>query len=183
MIRRLCLLLVVLSMAHAPVMADEIADALRSALEAYEAGDIAGAREDAEYAVQLLAQQKAAGLAQFLPDALPEWTRTVGETQAHSAMMFGGGMTADATYSSPDGVQVEIQLLADSPMAAMFANPALMGMFGQVRRINRVNFSVSPDGEIQGMVGSVLVQVSGSAAEADKIAYLEKMDLRGLAAF
>jgi len=181
--RRLLLCLVALSMAYAPATADEIADSLRAALEAYEAGDVAAAREEAEYAVQLLTQQKAAGLAQFLPAALPEWTRTVGETQAHSAMMFGGGMTAEATYSSPDGVQVEIQLLADSPMAAMFANPALMGMFGQVRRINRVNFSVSPDGEIQGMVGSVLVQVSGSAAEADKIAYLEKMDLRGLAAF
>jgi len=182
--RRLLLLcLVVLTMAYAPVMADEIADALRSALEAYEAGDVAGAHEEAEYAVQLLAQQKAAGLVQFLPDALPEWTRTVGETQAHAAMMFGGGLTAQASYTGPDGVQVEIQLLADSPMAAMFANPAMMGMMGQVRRINRVNFAVSPDGEIQGMVGGVLVQVSGSASEAEKIAHLEQMDLRGLAAF
>ncbi|AGA35156.1 hypothetical protein TVNIR_3523 [Thioalkalivibrio nitratireducens DSM 14787] len=122
-------------------------------------------------------------MAQFLPEALPEWTRTLGETQTHAAMMFGGGMTAEATYASPDGVQVDIQLLAESPMAAMFANPALTGMMGQVRRINRVNFAVSPDGEIQGMVGGVLVQVSGSAAEVEKIAYLEKMDLRGLAAF
>ena len=60
--RRLFLCLVVLSMGYAPAMADEITDALRSALEAYEAGDVAAAREDAEYAVQLLAQQKAAGL-------------------------------------------------------------------------------------------------------------------------
>jgi len=181
--RRLFLLFLVLSMAYAPVVADEIEDALRAALAAYEDGDIAGAREEAEYAVQLLAQQKAAGLAQFLPDALPEWTRTGGETQAHAAMMFGGGLTAQASYTGPEGAQVEIQLLADSPMAAMFANPAMMGMMGQVRRINRVNFAVSPDGEIQGMVGGVLVQVSGSASEADKIVYLENMDLRALANF
>lgn len=65
----------------------------------------------------------------------------------------------EATYASPTGTQVKIALLAEGPMAAMFANPPLMGMMGQVRRIKRVNFSVSPDGEIQGMVGSVLVQV------------------------
>jgi len=41
----------------------------------------------------------------------------------------GGGLTAQASYTGPDGVQVEIQLLADSPMASMFGNPALMGMF------------------------------------------------------
>jgi hypothetical protein len=164
-------------------MADEIADALRAALEAYEAGDSAGAHEEAEYATQLLAQQKAAGLTGFLPEALQDWTRTVGESQAHASVMFGGGMTAEATYTHPDGLEVAIQLLADSPMAAMFANPAMMGMLGPVRRINRVSFAIDPDGSIQGMVGGVLVQVSGSASEADKIAYLEKMDFRALAAF
>ena len=157
--RRLLLCLVVLSMAYAPVMADEVADTLRSALEAYEAGDVAAAREDAEYAVQLLVQQKEADLALFLPETLTEWTRTVGETQARAAVMVGGGLTAEATYASPNGTQVQIALLADSPMTAMFANPSLMGKMGQVRRINRLNFSVNLDGESHGMVGSVLVQV------------------------
>jgi len=59
----------------------------------------------------------------------------------------------------------------------------MMGMFGPVRRINRVNFAIDPDGSIQGRVGGELVQVAGSASEADKIAYLEKMDFRALAAF
>jgi hypothetical protein len=35
---------------------------------------------------------------------------------------------------------------------------------------------------VEGPFG-VLVQVSGSASEAEKIAHLEQMDLRGLAAF
>ncbi len=181
--RRFLLSLFVLSLACTPVLADEIEDALRAALAAYEAGDIAGAQEDAAYAAQLLAQKKAAGLEQFLPEALPGWTRSMGETQAHAAMMFGGGMTTQASYRDEEGKNVEIQLLADSPLASMFANPAMMSMFGQVRRINRVNFAISPEGEIQGMVGSVLVQVSGSASEEDKIAHIEQMDLRGLAAF
>ena len=73
------LFLVVLSTAYGPAMADEIADALHSALEAYEAGDVDGARENAEYGVQLLAQQKATGLRECIPDALPGWTRMVGE--------------------------------------------------------------------------------------------------------
>jgi hypothetical protein len=181
--RRALLFLVLLATVFAPVAADEIADALRAALEAYEAGDVAGAHEEAGYATQLLAQQKASGLSGFLPEAMPGWTRAMGESQAHASVMFGGGMTADASYTHPEGLQVEIQLLADSPMAAMFANPAMMGMLGQVRRINRVSFSVAPDGDIQGMVGGVLVRVSGSAPEADKIAYLETMDFRALAAF
>lgn len=181
--RRMFVFLVFLSVLSAPATADEIADALRSALEAYESGDVAGAHEEAGYATQLLAQEKASGLTEFLPEALPGWTRTIGESQAHTTVMFGGGMTADASYANPEGLQVEIQLLADSPMAAMFANPAMMGMLGQVRRINRVNFSIDPEGDIQGMVGAVLVQVSGSASEADKVAYLETMDFRGLAAF
>jgi hypothetical protein len=181
--RRALLLLAFLSIAHAPVMADEIADALRAALEAYEAGDFAGAQEEAGYASQLLAQRKAAGLAKFLPEALPGWTLALSESQAQTNVMFGGGMTAGATYTNTEGLDVEMQLLADSPMAAMFANPAMMGMFGQVRRINRTNFAISPDGNIQGMVGGVLIQVSGSGSEADKIAYLEKMDFRALATF
>lgn len=175
--------LVVLSLASSPVVADEIADALRAALQAYQEGDLAAAREDAEYAVQLLAQEKAAGLTGFLPEALPGWTREAGEAQAHTGAMFGGGLSADATYTGPEGQQIEIQLLADSPIAAMFANPAMMGAFGQVRRINRVNFAIDPEGEIKGMVGKVLVQVSGSADVADKTGYLEKMDFRALADF
>lgn len=57
-----------------------------------------------------------------------------------------------------------------------------MGMFGPVRRFNRVNFPIDPDGSIQGVVGGVLVQVSGSASWADKIACQEKMDFPALAA-
>lgn len=181
--RRVLPVLVFLALAQSPVLADEVADALREALRAYELGDVAVAREEAEYAVQLLAQQKAEGLTVFLPQALPGWSRAVGEGQAHTGAMFGVGLTASATYIGPDGQQFEIQLLADSPIAAMFANPAMMGAFGQVRRINRVNFAVDPQGDIQGMVGKVLVQVSGSASVADKTAYLEKMDLRALAAY
>ncbi|MGY6554040.1 MAG: hypothetical protein ACXIUM_05915 [Wenzhouxiangella sp.] len=174
---------IALACGPASARADEIADALRSALSAYESGDLAAAHEDASFAAQLLAQAKAASLMEFLPEPLDGWRRSDGESQAHAAMMFGGGMTAEASYSGPGGANVEIQLLANSPMASMFANPAVMGAMGQVRRINRVSFVVTNDGQVQGMVGNVLVQVSGSAPEDLKIAHIENMDLRALANF
>lgn len=174
----------------APAKADEIAETLRAALEAYEAGDVAVAREEAEYAVQLLAQAKAGGLGAFLPEAPAGWTREMGDASAGTGMMamFGGGVTASATYLSPTGEDAEVQLVADSPMiaamAAMFSSPAAMGAMGRVQRIKRINFAVDGDGEIKGMVGGkVMITVSGSASEADKIALIEAMDLAALASF
>lgn len=173
----------------APARADEIADALRAALEAYEAGDLAVAREEADYAVQLLAQKKAGDLTAFLPEPPAGWTREVSDAASGGVMtMFGGGLTAEGVYASPAGDSAEVRLIADSPMlaamAAMFSSPAAMGAMGRVTRIKRVNFAVGQDGEIQGMIGGkVLIQVSGSAAESDKVALIEAIDFEALEGF
>ena len=63
----------------AAAQADEIEDSLQMALEAYQAGDINVAKEEIDYAAQLIAQLKAAGLSEFLPGALPDWTRAEAE--------------------------------------------------------------------------------------------------------
>lgn len=169
-------------LAVTPAGADEIEDAIAAALEAYRAGDIAAAKEELDYAQQLLTQARAETLADFLPEPLEGWTRE--EAESAGAMAFGGGMSASASYHR-DGETVEIQILADNQMvagmAAVFANPAMMGTMGRVKRINRQKVVITPEGEIQALVdGRILITVSGSAPIEEKEAYFAAIDLEGL---
>jgi len=167
--------------------ADEIEDAIAAGLEAYRAGDVAGAREELDYAATLLGQKKAAGLAAFLPPAFDGWTRSDGDASAAGAALFGGGLNASADYTRGADM-VEIQIMADSPMVAgmgaMLGNPAMMATQGEMRRVGRQRYVVTADGGVMALVGGrALVQLSGSAAREDKIAYFEAIDFSGLEAF
>jgi hypothetical protein len=166
---------------------DEVEESLEMALEAYRAGDINAAKEEIDFAAQLLAQMKAAGLSVFLPDALPAWTRVEGQDQAPAAAMFGGGMSAKGTYTRGND-RIEIQLMADNQvvttMAGMFSNPAMMGSMGQVKRIGHQKVVITQSGELQALINNrILVQITGGAPMPDKEAYFAALDLRGLKDF
>ena len=157
-----------------PAQADEIEESLQMALEAYQAGDINAAKEEIDYAAQLITQMKAAGLSDFLPEALPDWTRADGE-QNQAVMGFGGGMSASAAYARGDD-RIEIQIMADNQMvtsmAMMFGNAAMMGSLGQVKRIKRQKVVITKRGELQAMIdGRVFVQITGKSPIEDKEAY------------
>ncbi|MBB4266803.1 hypothetical protein [Roseospira visakhapatnamensis] len=174
-------------LASTPALADEIEDSIAAALEAYRAGDTNLAKEELDYAGQLLSQMKAEGLSAFLPDPMDGWTREDGDTQALGAAMMGGGLTANAAYAR-GGERVEINLMADNPMvnamAGMFANTTMMGAMGSLKRINGQKVVLTNDGEIQALINNrILVQVSGSAAVEDKEAYFAAIDMDGLKAF
>jgi hypothetical protein len=171
----------------AVVAADEFTDTMDDALAAYRAGDYDAARDDLDYALKLLNDLKAAGLADFLPAAQPGWTRSEAADTAASLPfpMLGGGSTASASYT--DGTDAfTVTLVANSPMisgmAAMLSGLATMGG-GRTIRVQRETFQINDD-EIQGVVnGKVLVSISGDAAVEDKQAHLEAMDLRALGNF
>jgi hypothetical protein len=172
------------ALAAMPVAADEIEETIEAALAAYRSGDIATAKEELDYAAQLVAQLKAEGLAAFLPEPMDGWTREMQDTQ--SAAMFGGGLFGGADYRKGNET-VSIQIIAESPMVmsmgAILSNPAMMAMQGRVTRIKRERFLIADD-QITGLIGNkVLIQVSGSAPEETKLAYIEAMDLRALADF
>jgi hypothetical protein len=186
-LRALALALVVAVSPYPPALADEIEATLEAALEAYRAGDIDAAKEEADFAAALLAERKAAGLSDFLPKPFEGWSRTEGDAPAGAPAMFGGGLMASAVYSGPPG-DIEMTLMADNPlvasMGAMFSSPQLMAMQGEVRRVGRQRYVVTADGEITALVGNrILVQLSGSAPEAEKIAYFEAVDFAGLSDF
>jgi hypothetical protein len=164
--------------------ADEVEESIQAALEAYQAGDVAMAKEELDFASQLLSQMKAAGLADFLPAPLPGWDREDAETQAMGAAMMGGGLSASAVYTSGDK-RLNIEMLADNPMvtamAGMFGNTATMGAMGTVRRINRQKVVITNDGELQTLVNNrILIQMNGSAPTEDMEAYFAEIDIEGL---
>lgn len=179
--------LAVLAATAMPVAADEIEDSLKLALEAYQKGDVVVAKEETDYAAQLLAQQQASALSNVLPAPFDGWSREDSEDVAMGAGMFGGGLMAGATYER-DNDTVDMQIIADSPMmtamASVFANPGMAGSMGKLRRIQGHKALETRDGELQALIHNrFLVQISGSASSADKEAYFTAIDFEAMAGF
>lgn len=170
-----------------PVQADDVEESIDAALSAYRAGDIQGAREELEFASQLLSQLKAEGLRAFLPDPLPGWEREDGDGDASGLAAFGGGQTASAVYRTGSDT-VEISIVADNQMvgamAGLFSGASFLGAAGEVRRISGQRVSIDEDGDLQTMIDKrIMVQVGGSADEAMKVEYFSKIDIDGLKGF
>lgn len=165
--------------------ADAIADSIRAALEAYEAGDLQYALEELVTAQQLINELKTDALATFLPAAPAGWTRAINTDYARSLAMFGGGSGAEASYSGA-GASFTLSVVADSPLLAsfapVFANPAMMAAMGSVTRIGRHRV-LDQGGQLVAVIGNrVLIQASG-AEVAVMLPFIQAMDLDGLASF
>ncbi len=169
--------------------ADEIEDTIKTALESYQAGDVAAAKGEIEYVSQLLSQMQSASLGNILPAPFDGWTQEAKGNEAAAGMaMFGGGMSAGADYVK-GGDNVEIQLMADSPMIAammaVFSNPAMAGATGgQLKRVGGQKVIQTADGELQAIIHNrFMINVTGSASSADKEAYFEAIDFDALQSF
>ena len=159
------------------------------ALEVYQSGDVAGAKSELDYVSQLLGQKQAEALTTILPAPFDGWSQEATSNEAAAGMaMFGGGLSAGADYRR-DNENVEIQVMADSPMIAammgMFANPAIAGASGgKLKRLSGQKVIETQDGEIQAMVHNrFMVQISGSASIEDKEAYFNAIDFDALQSF
>lgn len=166
------------------IAADEVEDGIQAALDAYRAGDVALAKEELEFAVQLLTQAKAQDLAGFLPPAMEGWSQEIEDSQAMTGL-FGRGILASARYAKPDGTALTVRLMADNPMfasmAAMFGNAQAMGAMGKMIRVGRQKAVLTCDGRIHALVdGRMMVIVEGDAPDDDKIAYFSAMDFTAL---
>ncbi|SMR70944.1 hypothetical protein SAMN04488030_0563 [Aliiroseovarius halocynthiae] len=163
--------------------ADEVSDTLKSALTAYEEGDLSYALEELEFAKQLMQEMKTADLAKFLPEAPEGWTREVSTEVSAGMAIFGGGAGSEATYS--DGSEsFTITIMADNPMvgalSGMMQNAGLMGM--KLERVGRMKY-LNQDGELSGIVdGRILIQAKGTSIETMKT-ILTEIDHRALEDF
>ena len=170
-----------------PAHADDFTDSVAAALEAYEKGDIKAAKEEIDFAAQILAQMKAEGLKAFLPGPMEGWERKDDDGNSGAMAAFGGGQMASAAYWK-DEENLTIQIMADNQMvtamAAMFTNAAMMSSMGKVKRLNGQKVVVTNEGEIQALVdGRIMVQIDGNAPVEIKEAYFEAIDMDGLEEF
>lgn len=169
----------------APVLADDITDALNAAIAAYEDGEVQDALAEIAYATQLLNALQSQGLASFLPEPLDGWTRELSENPAQGLGFMGGGSAAEATYTGPGG-SFTIMMVADNPMVAamggMLGNPTLMATMGRIQRISGESF-LDSDGELSALIGNrVLIQASGAATDV-MVDHLEQVDFGSLEDF
>ncbi len=168
-----------------PVQADEISDTIQSALDAYNEGDVAFAKEELAFAQQLLQQMSAMSLSDCLPEAPEGWTREIDTEMNAGLAMMGGGIGAEAEYS--DGTETfSVTLMADNPMvtamAGMLSNTALMAAMGKMTRVGRQKY-VDQDGTMSTLVNNrVLVQAEGAAPEV-MLSVLEAIDYDKLGDF
>ena len=176
-----------------PAIADDVTEALETAREAYDAGDIQYAVEELNFALQLLNELKAGNLQGFLPEPLEGWSREIDEELSTGMAMMGGGVGASAHYSmdaDQDGESdnsFTLTLMADNPMVAamsgMLGNTALISASGgKIIRVGREKF-VRQDRQISALIRNrVLVQADGNNPDAI-VAHLETMDFPTVANF
>ena len=125
------------------------------------------------------------GFGEFLPAPLgADWSRTEPQTTPADASLFGGGRSTRAAYSKGDETCI-VTITGDSPMmqglSMPFSNPALVDVTGaRMTRVGDERVIVKPDGEVQALAGSRLIQYTGNCSEQSKFAYVARTDFDGL---
>jgi hypothetical protein len=165
--------------------ADDILDAIEQARKAYQAGDMANAKQSLDVASQLIAQKNAEGFAALLPAALAGWTAEKAQANAVGAAMFGGASAASRSYNNAKGDNVEVSITGDSALIMQFGpmlnNPAMAGAMGKLVHVGDQRAIQTNDGDIMMLVANkFLVNVQGSADAAAKLAYAQAIDVAKL---
>jgi hypothetical protein len=147
--------------------ADDVTDQINEALKAYQNHDAQTAIAALDAAANLLRQARAEALKKLLPAAPSGWTADDAEGSAVGAAMLGGGTTASRKYHDGDQ-QVEVEIMADSPMlqgmAALLSSPfaAAGGMKTVVIGGRRMSYTPSDNSYVTLVADKVIVKVSGN---------------------
>lgn len=171
----------------APVFADEVADALQAATDAYTAGDLGKTGAALTMATQALGKQQSDLLAAFLPAAPDGFTKTLTEDFAKGFAIAGGGAGAEARYESADGsTSFTLSFIADNPMVAtmssMLGNAQMMAMMGTVVKVGDTAL-LQQDNSLSTLINArVLFQAQGAAAEV-MLPLVQQIDFAKVASF
>lgn len=193
---RLCLTLAIAAAlgCGGSASADTIHGQLDAARSAYDAGDLRGTVQTLEFAIAKIQEQITARLWTLLPDPLPGWQADEPASQSLGILNALTGTNLSRRYYDEEGAEIEISIVADSPligmMGMMFANPMLLqatpvtsSFLAQGYRGILEHEKGSQDWDMKLMLGGrVLVELRGSGLE-DKApiqAFLEAMDLKAI---
>ncbi len=168
---------------------DPVIQTIEKALDEYKNKDFSNAASSLDYASQLIRQKKGDALSKMLPEALPGWKADDGKSTVTAVSLFGGGLTADRTYTKDSSV-IKISVVTDSPMIQsmmmMFSNPIFASSAGKFELINGykgiVNYQNS-GGDISIIINNrFLVTLKGkNVTRDDFLSYAKAIDLKGLA--
>jgi hypothetical protein len=179
-IRILIIAFAVATAAIPALAADDILEAIDAARKAYQAGDMAGAKQSLDLASQLVGQKNAESFAALLPAALPGWKADKAETTSVGVTVFGV-TSASRRYTGPGDRDVEVRITGDSTLVVQFAqfliNPTIAGAMGKLIRVGDQQALQTHEGSINMVVANkFLVTVDGSADAASKLAYTQAID-------
>lgn len=169
-----------------PVLAaDDILDAIDAARKAYQAGDMANAKQSIDTASQLIAQKNAEAFSALLPAPLAGWKAEKAQANAVGAALLGGASSASRSYSNAKGDTVEVTITGDSALIMQFGpmlnNPAMAGAMGKLIRVGDQRAIQTNDGDVMMLVANkILVQVQGSAEAPAKLSYAQAIDVAKL---
>jgi len=171
-------------MAAPAFSADEVIEAIDQARQAYQGGDLAGAKQSLDLASQLIGQKNADAFGKLLPAPLAGWKAEEVQTTSVGAVGFGAS-TASRHYTNAKGDSVEVQINGDSAMVMQFAtvlnNPAIAGAMGKLVRVGSQRAVQAQNGDIHLVINNkYLVMVSGSGSANDKMAYAQAVDVARL---
>lgn len=171
--------------------ADDITDQMDTARAEYDSGKLRKAMQTLQFAVASIQEKVNLDLLKLLPEPLKGWRAD--EPQAQSAGMAAmiAGTNLTRRYFRDDGAEVEISIMADSPlmpmMTMMLSNPMMM----QTNPDARIYSHNGQRGMIQHEEGSgsweisllvadkILIKVDGSRLPDRQSveAYLKAIDL------
>ncbi len=173
---------------------DDVLTTIDQAVKQYQAGDLAGAASNLDYASQLVRQKKSERMKDLLPEPLAGWQGKPASAQTLGAAVFGGGVTVSRDYTKGDS-SVSIEIVSDSPVLQsvmmMLNNPMFAGAAGgTLTTIKGQRAIVKYDpatrsGDINIVVaGRFMVTVKGSRVDKESLAgYAEAMDFVSLAKY
>ncbi len=176
--------------------ADEVSETISAAQELYEAGELADAVRELQFAVGQISKQLGQVYMETLPAAPDGWTADEPESAAGAGLAFGGGQMITREYREASGRgRMEAQLIVDSPMmqamAMMFANPAMASQMGYERvrvpgRREEAMLKWEPNessGEIVMVIaGRILIRIDGSGLTAPDVlkSIIKSWDIKAL---
>ena len=178
------LALAILALAPVALRADEIEDALNSALKFYKEGKLSEANTGLQTAVNLLNEKRGASLSSVLPDEIKGWKG--GKVESASLAALGGGNTIERGYRK-DEKKATVSIAADSPLlsqvSSFLSNPALGGLLGiKQKKVGDLTAMIhAKEGLLQMVVNNrFLIQIQGKKLTEEELAELAggvKVDL------
>ena len=128
--------------APASAMADDIADQLDQAKQAYQQGDVGGALADLDFVMQALRGKLGEAYQATFPDPPEGWTADAakaGEGGGSVPFLGGGTMLTRTYHETSGGGSIEAQLMTGGSfmqgLASMFMNPQVLAAQPNAKRI------------------------------------------------